>query len=91
MAAIACYETQFPPEKGHHLERIRAYARQQGMAAGFAAGEVLASPGAWGTRDLMGCCSGVRGKAEGGRGKAEGAHAKPQAIAAPSTQSRGFS
>ena len=29
-------------------------AEQQGMAAGFAAGEVLASPMAWGTRDLMG-------------------------------------
>jgi LmbE family N-acetylglucosaminyl deacetylase len=54
MAAIACYETQFPPEKDHHLEGIRAYALQQGMAAGFAAGEVLAHPGTWGTRDLMG-------------------------------------
>ena len=53
MAAIACYETQFPPVKAGHLDGIRAYAQQQGMAAGFAAGEVLASPGAWGTRDLM--------------------------------------
>jgi N-acetylglucosamine malate deacetylase 1 len=54
LAAIACYATQFPPEKAHHLSRIRAYAQQQGMAAGFAAGEVLASPAAIGTRDLMG-------------------------------------
>ena len=54
MAAIACYESQFPPVKAGHLDGIRAYARQQGTAAGFAAGEVLASPGAWGTRDLMG-------------------------------------
>ena len=29
-------------------------ALQQGMAAGFAAGEVLASPTIWGVRDLMG-------------------------------------
>jgi bacillithiol biosynthesis deacetylase BshB1 len=54
MAAIACYQSQFPPVKAGHLDGIRAYARQQGMAAGFAAGELLASPGTWGTRDLMG-------------------------------------
>jgi bacillithiol biosynthesis deacetylase BshB1 len=54
MAAIACYRTQFPPAKAHHLRRFRAYAEQQGMAAGFEAGEVLASPAAIGTRDLMG-------------------------------------
>ena len=54
MAAIACYQTQFPPTKADHLDGFRIYARQQGMAAGFAAGEVLASPGALGTRDLMG-------------------------------------
>jgi len=54
MAAIACYKTQFPPAKAEVLDRIRAFARQQGMAAGFAAGEVVGSPMAWGTRDLMG-------------------------------------
>jgi N-acetylglucosamine malate deacetylase 1 len=54
LAAIACYASQFPPAKFHHLERFRAFAVQQGMAAGFAAGEVLCSPIAWGTRDLMG-------------------------------------
>jgi N-acetylglucosamine malate deacetylase 1 len=53
MAAIACYESQFPPGKAHVLERCRVNAQQQGAAAGFAAGEVLASPGAIGTRDLM--------------------------------------
>ena len=52
--AIGCYATQFPPERAHVLERIRTFARQQGMAAGFEAGEVLASPTALGTRDLMG-------------------------------------
>jgi bacillithiol biosynthesis deacetylase BshB1 len=54
MAAIACYKTQFPPVKAEHLLRFRAYAEQQGMAAGFRAGEVLASPAALGVRDLMG-------------------------------------
>jgi N-acetylglucosamine malate deacetylase 1 len=53
LAAIECYKTQFPAEKAHHVLRFRAYAEQQGMAAGFLAGEVLASPGALGTRDLM--------------------------------------
>ncbi len=54
MAAIACYKTQFPPAKAEHVLRFRAYNEQQGMAAGFRAGEVLASPGALGVRDLMG-------------------------------------
>ncbi len=52
--AVACYRSQFPPEKHHVLGRIRAFNQQQGMAAGFAAGEVVASPAALGTRDLMG-------------------------------------
>jgi N-acetylglucosamine malate deacetylase 1 len=54
LAAIACYQTQFPPEKAEHITRFRAFAQQQGMAAGFAAGEVLTSPAAIGVRDLMG-------------------------------------
>ena len=54
LAAIACYASQFPPTKAQYLDHFRAFAVQQGMAAGFAAGEVLASPTAWGTRDLMG-------------------------------------
>jgi LmbE family N-acetylglucosaminyl deacetylase len=54
LAAIACYASQFPPERANVLERIRIFAQQQGITAGFAAGEVLASPTAWGTRDLMG-------------------------------------
>jgi LmbE family N-acetylglucosaminyl deacetylase len=60
MTAIACYQTQFGPVKAHHLEGIRAYARQQGMAAGFEAGELLAAPGALGTRDLMSLLFGPR-------------------------------
>ena len=54
LAAIACYASQFPPTKAHHLGNIRTFAMQQGMAAGFAAGEPLGSPIAWGTADLMG-------------------------------------
>jgi LmbE family N-acetylglucosaminyl deacetylase len=66
LAAIGCYKTQFPPEKQGWLERFTAYARQQGMAAGFEAGEVLGSPAPIGTRDLMGMFF------EGGRRKGEG-------------------
>lgn len=54
MAAIGVYASQFPPSKADQLERIRALAVQQGMAAGFAAGETLASPTVWGVGDLMG-------------------------------------
>jgi N-acetylglucosamine malate deacetylase 1 len=59
LTAIACYVSQFPPTKAHYLDHFRAFAAQQGMAAGFAAGEVLASPTAWGTRDLMGLLFGT--------------------------------
>jgi bacillithiol biosynthesis deacetylase BshB1 len=54
MSAIACYQTQFPPARADVLARIRAFSIQQGLAAGFAAGEVVVSPSALGTRDLMG-------------------------------------
>lgn len=54
LSAIACYKTQFPPEKSNAVERFRALAIQQGMAAGFDAGEVMINPTAWGTKDLMG-------------------------------------
>jgi N-acetylglucosamine malate deacetylase 1 len=53
LAAINCYATQFPPEKQHVLQRVRIFNQQQGLAAGFQAGEVLASNTAVGTRDLM--------------------------------------
>jgi N-acetylglucosamine malate deacetylase 1 len=54
LAAIACYKSQFPAAKAGHFDHIRTLAIQQGMAAGFAAGEILGSPVAWGTHDLMG-------------------------------------
>lgn len=61
LAAVACYRTQFPPERQGILERLRAYALQQGMAAGFTAGEVMSNPSPWGSRDLMGLLFGPQG------------------------------
>ena len=43
LAAIACYASQFPPEKAHVFSRVRAMAETVGTMAGRAAGEVLAS------------------------------------------------
>ena len=54
IAAVRCYETQFPPSKGNIEERVRAFAIQQGTAAGFQAGEMLGSPRVVGTKNLMG-------------------------------------
>lgn len=53
IASVAAYRSQFPPERAEVLDRIRTFNRQQGMAAGFAAGEVLHHPGTLGTHDLM--------------------------------------
>jgi len=54
LQAVAAYESQFPPSRRNVLHRIRAFAVQQGTAAGFDAGEVLAAGTALGTTDLMG-------------------------------------
>jgi LmbE family N-acetylglucosaminyl deacetylase len=43
LAAIACYASQFPPEKAHIFPRVRSLAETAGMMAGCAAGELLAS------------------------------------------------
>jgi LmbE family N-acetylglucosaminyl deacetylase len=51
--AIRCYATQFPPEKEHVFDRVRTLAATCGLAAGFAAGEVLTSTKPLGSRDLM--------------------------------------
>lgn len=53
LASVRCYETQFPPAKAHVFDRIRAFALQQGEAAGYSAGELFASPRTIGTRDLI--------------------------------------
>lgn len=51
--AVRCYDTQFPPEKQQLFERLRVVNMALGMQAGFLAGELLTSPRAIGTRDLM--------------------------------------
>ncbi|MGC4004267.1 MAG: PIG-L family deacetylase [Pirellulales bacterium] len=53
LEAVRCYATQFPPNKAATLEKVKAFALQQGAAAGYYAGEILASPKIFGTRDLM--------------------------------------
>lgn len=53
LASVRCYATQFPPSKAHVFERIRAFALQQGQAAGFAAGELFATARVIGTQNLI--------------------------------------
>jgi len=53
LAAVRCYETQFPPAKAHVFERVRAIGLHVGTAAGFVCGELFSSPKTLGTRDLM--------------------------------------
>lgn len=53
LAAIRCYATQFPPEKQRVLARVQATAIACGNAAGYEAGEVLASARPLGCIDLM--------------------------------------
>jgi len=56
MEAIACYQTQFPPEKRSIFERVRALATSHGLSAGVQAAEVLWSVKPIATRDLMHAC-----------------------------------
>jgi bacillithiol biosynthesis deacetylase BshB1 len=53
VAAVRCYESQFPPQKAHVFDRIRSLAQHHGLAAGFAAGELLTTPKIPGTGHLM--------------------------------------
>ncbi|MGE0692487.1 MAG: PIG-L family deacetylase [Pirellulales bacterium] len=53
LASIRCYATQFPKHKEFIYERVRAAAMHDGMAAGYEAGELFASPRTLGTRDLV--------------------------------------
>lgn len=53
LSSVRCYATQFPPAKEHVFARIRAMAEHHGVSAGFAAGELLASPRTLGTREVM--------------------------------------
>ncbi len=53
IAAIRCYQTQFPPEKEGLFDRIDAADRYLGRAAGVAAAEMLISPRPVLIKDLM--------------------------------------
>ncbi len=53
LAAVECYETQFPPAKQYLFERIRAHALQVGLSAGFAAGELFMTTRSVGSNDLV--------------------------------------
>ncbi len=51
--SVRCYATQFPAAKEFIYEKIRASAMHDGIAAGYEAGELFASPRTLGTRDLV--------------------------------------
>ncbi|MBS0210462.1 MAG: PIG-L family deacetylase [Planctomycetes bacterium] len=53
LAAIRCYETQFPPNKAHVFDRVRAAAMHFGMAAGYRAGELFTTPRTLGSKNIM--------------------------------------
>jgi LmbE family N-acetylglucosaminyl deacetylase len=53
LAAVRCYETQFPPDKEYVFERIRGAALIAGTAAGYGAGEVFVCTRPLGTPNLM--------------------------------------
>lgn len=53
LAAVRCYQTQFPAAKQYIFPRIEAIAQHLGHAAGFQAGELLISPRTLGTTNLM--------------------------------------
>ncbi len=54
LAAVACYRSQFPPERLAHLEHwIRSIAGYEGGACGFNYGELYAVPRPLSTPDMM--------------------------------------
>lgn len=53
LAAVRCYESQFPAHKGHVFERVKGSALIAGAAAGFSAGEVFVSVKSIGSKDLV--------------------------------------
>ena len=54
LESIACYASQFPPEKAHVFARVRASAEVIGAMAGCSTGELLASSRVPCTSDLLG-------------------------------------
>ena len=61
LASVACYKTQFPPEKAYVFERIRGAALLTGAAAGAHAGEVFVGTRPLGTRRPMDFLFGAQG------------------------------
>ncbi len=53
LAAIRCYQSQFPPTKEYVFDRIQSAAALAGSAAGFTAGETFVGTRPLGTQDLM--------------------------------------
>jgi LmbE family N-acetylglucosaminyl deacetylase len=53
LAAVRCYETQFPPAKAHVFDRIRGAALMAGAATGFGAGEEFFSVRPLGAIDMV--------------------------------------
>ncbi len=53
LAAVRCYQTQFPPAKDYIFDRIRGAAMIAGAMAGFQAGETFVCTRPLGTQDLM--------------------------------------
>ena len=53
MNSIRCYETQFPANKQHVLDRVEDMAKSVGMSCGYKAGETFVTTRPLGTRDMM--------------------------------------
>lgn len=53
LAAIRCYQTQFPPAKEYLFDRVQSLAHVNGAIAGFKAGEVFTSTRAIGSHNVM--------------------------------------
>ncbi|MFO1022710.1 MAG: PIG-L family deacetylase [Planctomycetales bacterium] len=53
LQAIRAYQTQFPPAKDRVFQLVESQNRYFGLCAGFAAGELLISPGIIGVQDLV--------------------------------------
>ncbi|MEL7499361.1 MAG: PIG-L family deacetylase [Planctomycetota bacterium] len=52
LAAVRCYQSQFPPAKDYIFSRVRSMAHSVGQSAGIDAGEVLTSTKAIATNEL---------------------------------------
>ncbi|HTN75469.1 MAG TPA: PIG-L family deacetylase [Pirellulaceae bacterium] len=53
VAAVKCYESQFPPAKSHIFDRVRGAAMIAGAACNFAAGETFVNVRPVGASDMM--------------------------------------